>query len=42
MYAKGTMSGDIESNIHDIYGIDVSDTTISRITDKILSVAKEW
>ena len=28
--------------IHDIYGVEVSDTTVSRITDKILPVAKEW
>ena len=26
----------------DIYGLSVSDTTVSRITDKILPVAKEW
>ena len=42
MYAKGMTTGDIEAHIQDIYGIEVSDTTISRITDKILPVAKEW
>lgn len=42
MYAKGMTTGDIEAHIHDIYGVDVSDTTVSRITDKILPVAKEW
>ena len=42
MYAKGMTTGDIESNIRDIYGLEVSDTTVSRITDKILPVAKEW
>lgn len=42
MYAKGMTTGDIETHIRDIYGIEVSDTTISRITDKILPVAKEW
>ena len=35
-------TGDIEAHIQDIYGIKVSDTTISRITDKILPIAKEW
>ncbi len=34
MYAKGMTTGDIEAHIRDIYGVDVSDTTISRITDK--------
>jgi len=42
MYAKGMTTSDIETHIRDIYGIDVSDTTVSRITDKILPVAKEW
>ena len=42
MYAKGMTTRDIETHIQDIYGIEVSDTTISRITDKILPVAKEW
>ena len=42
MYAKGMTTGDIETHIRDIYGIEVSDTTVSRITDKVLPIAKEW
>ena len=42
MYAKGMTTSDIEAHIRDIYGIEVSDTTVSRITDKILPAAKEW
>ena len=42
MYAKGMTTGDIEAHIQDIYGLSVSDTTVSRITDKILPVVKEW
>lgn len=42
MYAKGMTTSDIETHIHDIYGLDVSDTTISRITDKILPIVREW
>ena len=42
MYAKGMTTSDIEEHIRDIYGIEVSDTTVSRITDKILPVAREW
>ena len=42
MYAKGMSTGDIETHIRDIYGIEVSDTTISRVTDKILPIVKEW
>ena len=42
MYAKGMTTSDIESHIQEIYGLDCSDTTISRITDKILPVVREW
>lgn len=41
MYAKGMTTGDIETHIQNIYGLSISDTTISRVTDKILPVAKE-
>lgn len=42
MYAKGMTTSDIESHIQEVYGLDCSDTTISRITDKILPVVREW
>lgn len=42
MYAKGMTTSDIEGHIRDIYGIGISDSTISRITDKIMPVVKEW
>ena len=42
MYAKGMTTGDIEAHIQNIYAISVSDSTVSRITDKILPIAKEW
>ena len=42
MYAKGMTTSDIEAHIRDIYGVEVSDTTVSRMTDKILPIAKEW
>lgn len=35
-------TGDIESHLNEMYGLDVSDSTISRITDKILPIVKEW
>ncbi len=43
MYAKGMTTSDIEGHLNDIYGIDVSGTSISRLTDKnLLPVVKEW
>ena len=42
MYAKGMTTNDISAHIEDIYGLEVSDSLVSRITDKILPVVKEW
>ncbi|HRV34166.1 MAG TPA: IS256 family transposase, partial [Anaerovoracaceae bacterium] len=42
MYAKGMSTSDIETHIRDIYGVEVSDSTVSRITDKILPIVREW
>jgi transposase-like protein len=42
MYAKGMTQSDIECHVRDMYGVSVSDSTVSRITDKILPIAKEW
>ena len=42
MYAKGMTTADIESHMRDLYDIEISDSTISRITDKILPLVKEW
>ncbi len=42
MYAKGMTTADMEDHIKDMYGLEISDSTISRITDRILPIAKEW
>ena len=42
MYAKGMSTRDIEVHMRDIYGIDVSATTVSKVTDKILPLIAEW
>jgi len=42
MYAKGMSTRDIEGHMRDIYGIDVSPTMVSKVTDKILPIVTEW
>lgn len=42
MYAKGMTTSDIESHMRELYDIEISDSTISRVTDKILPIVKEW
>lgn len=42
LYGRGMSYSDIQSHLSEIYGIDVSDGTISAITDKIIPAIKEW
>jgi transposase-like protein len=42
MYAKGMTTNDISGHIEEIYGLSVSDSTVSRVTDKILPIVKDW
>lgn len=42
MYAKGMTTADIESHMRELYDLEISDSTVSRITDKILPIVKEW
>jgi putative transposase len=42
MYAKGMSTRDIQAHIQDIYGANISSTSVSNITDKVMDVAKEW
>ena len=42
LYGKGMSNRDIEDHLRGLYGIDVSPTMISKITDKILPEIREW
>jgi len=42
MYSRGMSTIDINSHIKDIYGFEVSAEQVSRVTDKILPLVKEW
>ena len=42
MYSKGMSTRDISSHINSIYGIEVSHSLVSKITDRVLPLAKEW
>ena len=41
-YAKGMTTLAIQSHVEEIYGLEVSATTISRITDSIVEHVKGW
>jgi len=42
LYAKGMSTRDIEDQMRDLYGIDVSPMMVSKITDKIMPLIIEW
>ena len=42
MYAKGMTVRDIQSHIEEIYGLELSPTTVSNITDKVVKIVEEW
>ncbi|HOK26599.1 MAG TPA: IS256 family transposase [Bacteroidales bacterium] len=42
MYSRGMTTRDIEETIKDIYGIEVSESSISNITSAIIEDIKEW
>jgi len=42
LYARGVSTRDIQAHLHQLYGLDVSPTLISNITDKLLPMIKEW
>lgn len=42
MYARGMSVRDIQSQLESFYGVDVSPTLISKITDKVLEGITQW
>lgn len=42
MYAKGMSVRDIQGTLQDLYGVEVSPTTLSAITDKVWGLVEEW
>src|SRR5215216_252066 len=42
LYAKGVSTRDIQATLHDLYGVEVSATTISSVTDKLWSLVEAW
>ena len=42
MHAKGMTAAYMENHVRNLYEVDISDSAISRITDKILPVVGKW
>ncbi|MFD2670569.1 IS256 family transposase [Marinicrinis sediminis] len=42
LYAKGVSTREIQDHLQQLYGVEVSPTFISNVTNKILPLVKEW
>jgi putative transposase len=42
MYGKGMTTREIEEYVRDIYGVEVSPSLVSKITDRIMPEVREW
>ncbi|SIR16990.1 Transposase, Mutator family [Paenibacillus macquariensis] len=42
LYAKGISTREIQDHLNNLYGIEVSPTFISNVTNKIVPLIKEW
>lgn len=42
MYAKGMSTRDIQAHYNQVYGVDLSPTLVSNITDRILPLIEQW
>jgi transposase-like protein len=42
LYGLGMSYGDIQQHLKDMYGVEISDGTLTAITDRILPEIKEW
>lgn len=42
MYAKGMSVRDIQDQLEELYGVDISPTTISAITDRVWNLVEAW
>lgn len=42
MYSRGMTTSDISEQVKQVYGVDVSEGTVSNVTNKVLEHVKEW
>jgi len=42
MYSRGMTTSDVRKQVLEIYGLEISETTVSNITESIMASVKEW
>ncbi|MFA6152192.1 MAG: IS256 family transposase [Chitinophagaceae bacterium] len=42
MYSRGMTTSDVRKQVEAVYGLEISETTVSNITERIMDSAREW
>ena len=42
MYSRGMTTSDVRNQVLEIYGLEISETTVSNITERVMDAAREW
>lgn len=42
MYSRGMSVSDVRKQVEDIYGLQISETTVSNITERVMESVREW
>jgi len=42
MYSRGMTTSDVRKQVEEIYGLQISETTVSNITERIMESVREW
>ena len=42
MYSRGMTTSDVRKQVLEVYGLDISETTVSNITERVMEAAREW
>ena len=42
LYARGMTTRDIQAQLHELYGVEVSSTLISNVTDAVMDEVRQW
>lgn len=42
MYSRGMRTRDIENHVREMYGFEISESTVSTVTSRVIDLIKEW
>lgn len=42
MYSRGMTTSDVRNQVRELYGLDITETTVSNITERVMEAARQW